>query len=141
MIRCAIICCSLKPCFSLLLIFIKLQLSLRIFLKFGKVWLYLMTKEIWVDFSFFFACYFWTLRQLNWSSIVASFSLARCFVTLLVSVQMFEMRRAWEYGIFFLKDALREKCPYSEFFWSVFSRIRTEYGEILRISPYSVRMR
>ena len=26
-------------------------------------------------------------------------------------------------------------------FWSVFSRIRTEYGEILRICPYSVRMR
>ena len=23
------------------------------------------------------------------------------------------------------------------FFWSIFSRIRTEYGEILRISPYS----
>ena len=35
----------------------------------------------------------------------------------------------------------REKCPYSEFFWSVFSRIRIEYGEILRISPYSVWMR
>ena len=33
------------------------------------------------------------------------------------------------------------KCPYSEFFWSVFSRIRTEYAEILRISPYSARMR
>ena len=27
------------------------------------------------------------------------------------------------------------------YFWSVFSRIRTEYGEILRMSPYSVRMR
>ena len=27
------------------------------------------------------------------------------------------------------------------FFWSVFSRIRTEYGEIDFISPYSVRMR
>ena len=26
------------------------------------------------------------------------------------------------------------------FFWSVFSCIRTEYGEILRISPYSVRV-
>ena len=25
---------------------------------------------------------------------------------------------------------LRKKCPYSEFFWSVFSRIRIEYGEI-----------
>ena len=28
-----------------------------------------------------------------------------------------------------------------ELFWSVFSRIWTEYREILRISPYSVRMR
>ena len=27
------------------------------------------------------------------------------------------------------------------FFWSIFSRIRTVYGEILRISPYSVRIR
>ena len=27
------------------------------------------------------------------------------------------------------------------YFWSVFSLFRTEYGEILRISPYSVRMR
>ena len=31
---------------------------------------------------------------------------------------------------------LREKCPYSELFWSPFSRIRTEYREILCISPY-----
>ena len=30
---------------------------------------------------------------------------------------------------------LREKCPNAEFFWSVFSRIRNEFGEILRISP------
>ena len=37
--------------------------------------------------------------------------------------------------------ALGKKCPHSELFWSVFSRIRTEYGEILRISPYSVQMR
>ena len=35
---------------------------------------------------------------------------------------------------------LPEKCPNTEFFWSVFSRIRTEYGEIGSISPYSVRM-
>ena len=27
---------------------------------------------------------------------------------------------------------LREKCPYSELCWSAFSRIRTEYGEILQ---------
>ena len=33
-----------------------------------------------------------------------------------------------------------EKCPYLEFFWSLFSRIQTECGEIRIISPYSVRM-
>ena len=35
------------------------------------------------------------------------------------------------------KYLMRTKCPYSELFWSAFSRIRTEYGEIL----YSARMR
>ena len=37
--------------------------------------------------------------------------------------------------------ALRKNCPYSELYWSVLSHIRTDYGEKLRISPYSVRMR
>ena len=35
-------------------------------------------------------------------------------------------------------DSLGKKYPYSEFFWSVFSRIRIEYGEVplsLRIQP------
>ena len=32
------------------------------------------------------------------------------------------------------------KCPYSEFFLSVFSRIPVENGEILFISSYSVQM-
>ena len=34
-----------------------------------------------------------------------------------------------------------ERNMYSELFWSAFCHIRTEYGEILRISPYSVRLR
>ena len=38
------------------------------------------------------------------------------------------------------------KCPYSELFWSyselsTFFRIRTEYGEIRSMSPYSVQIR
>ena len=37
--------------------------------------------------------------------------------------------------------ALRIECPYLELFWSVFSCIRTEYGEIRSISLYSVPMR
>ena len=39
------------------------------------------------------------------------------------------------------QDSLRKDCLYSELVWSVFFRIRFEYGEILRISPYSARMR
>ena len=36
----------------------------------------------------------------------------------------------------------QHKCvQIQNFFWSVFSCIRTKYGEILCISPYSVRMR
>ena len=41
----------------------------------------------------------------------------------------------------FLQVTMLEKCPYSKFFWFVFSRIWTKYGEIFRISPYSVRIR
>ena len=32
-----------------------------------------------------------------------------------------------------LPSPLREKCPNTEFFWPVFSRIRTEYGEIVQM--------
>ena len=35
----------------------------------------------------------------------------------------------------------RKMRPYSKLFWSAFSRIWPEYGKILGISPYSVRMR
>ena len=40
-----------------------------------------------------------------------------------------------------LCKSLREKYPYLELFWSAFSRIQTENGELRSISPYSVRMR
>ena len=40
-----------------------------------------------------------------------------------------------------LKTSLREKCLYLELFWSLFSRIWTEYAEIRSISPYSIWMR
>ena len=46
--------------------------------------------------------------------------------------------RKWLSPYFF---TLCEKYPYSELFWSAFSRMRTEYREIRRsISLYSVRM-
>ena len=40
-----------------------------------------------------------------------------------------------------LIQSLREKCSNTKFFWSVFSSIRTEYGERRSISPYSHRLR
>ena len=43
-------------------------------------------------------------------------------------------------GLILKISTLREKYPYLELFWSAFSRIRTEYGDILLISPYSVQM-
>ena len=44
-----------------------------------------------------------------------------------------------QFPVSFLK--LQEKCPYSVFFWTVFSAIRAEYREIRSISPYSIEMR
>ena len=44
------------------------------------------------------------------------------------------------YNWFTVWHSQHEKCPHSVFFWSVFSRIPTEYWEIRSISPYSVRM-
>ena len=45
----------------------------------------------------------------------------------------------------FLETAFMQHCvkyvQIRTFFWSIFSRIRTELEEILRISPYSVQIR
>ena len=40
----------------------------------------------------------------------------------------------------FINPSLHEKCPYSELFWSAFSRIPTEYWEILRIQSECGKM-
>ena len=38
-----------------------------------------------------------------------------------------------------IETPLHKKCPRSEFSGPAFSRIRTYYGEVWNISPYSVR--
>ena len=48
--------------------------------------------------------------------------------------------KAFLANIYFSKT-LHKNCPYLELFWSVFSCIQIEYGEIWSISPYSVRKR
>ena len=39
-----------------------------------------------------------------------------------------------------INQSLCENCPYSELYWSAFSRFWTEYEEVWSISPYLVRM-
>ena len=51
----------------------------------------------------------------------------------------YKIRSKARNGLIFKTDT-GQKCPYSEFFWSVSSRIRIEYGDIRSISPYSVRI-
>ena len=51
------------------------------------------------------------------------------------SKMMFQLER------FSSKQHCLKSVQIRSFFWSVFSRIRTEYGEMFCISPYSVRMR
>ena len=50
-------------------------------------------------------------------------------------------RKYWKKGTNISTYTLRKKCPYSEVFWSAFSRIQTEYGEIQSFSPNSVQIR
>ena len=49
-------------------------------------------------------------------------------------------KRLFLNGSFTTIESLCEICQNADFVWFVFSRIPTEYGEILRISPYSFRM-
>ena len=67
-----------------------------------------------------------------------------CYFALLVRLTTFGFgflcKIARAVGIFFIfwLFSLCKMCPFSELFWSIFSRIQTEYGKILRISPYSL---
>ena len=63
-----------------------------------------------------------------------------CVVSMYVCVCVCGVHMFWV-GVHLVEESVRENCVYLELFWSAFSRIRTEYGEILRISPYSVQMR
>ena len=60
------------------------------------------------------------------------------YYCLVISMPIFQISKK---AYLTVQQSLREKCSYSELFWSVFFPIQTEYGEIRNISPYSVRMR
>ena len=45
----------------------------------------------------------------------------------------------WQYG-YPRSGSRRKKCPYSEFFWSVYSRIWSQYGDLQSKYSYSVQI-
>ena len=54
----------------------------------------------------------------------------------MVILKTFENAKEKIHGSFLYRVNMREKCAYSKLFWFAFSRIWTEYRDILRISPY-----
>ena len=62
-----------------------------------------------------------------------------------LSLQLYYKRTLWQAFSYEFREILgiplREKCPNTEFFLVFIFPIRTEYGNLLRKSPYSVRMR
>ena len=64
------------------------------------------------------------LKQKNWCSLKQE------LMCLVLSTQRY---------LVLSRQTLREKCPNSEFFWSVFSRIRTKYGKIRTRKTLKIR--
>ena len=60
-----------------------------------------------------------TLKNFNWSIL-------ECFVSYISLVNFISIKSRAAISLKF--QLLRGKCPYSEFFWSVFSRIWTAHG-------------
>ena len=82
------------------------------------------TKELW-----YVICLYYVLKTLYISHHWAKFG--DCKIS----------ERKWQKVTPSVSNPSREKCLYSEFFWSKFFGIRAEYWDLLRKSPYSVLMR
>ena len=88
-----------------------------------------MSAPLLLKYSIFFSCI-----------QVSRFQTSRLQTSIVQSPSV-QASRVQEIIAELLRHPLREKCMYSELFWSSFSYIWTKYGEILHISPHSVRMR
>ena len=91
-----------------------------------------VVKYTYLIFYFFLTRYFGKKHRLT-------YKMSNLFVDVFVVNCLFPKITAARYAL--QSWIVRIKCPCSEFIWSVFSRIWTKYGEILRISPCSVQMR
>ena len=79
--------------------------------------------------------YFYLLSLSNYYYFSVAVIMKVSFCVCVCNMKVYGWSKYTEY---YYSGTLRKKCPYSEFFRPVFSFIRTEYGYLLRKSPYSV---
>ena len=91
------------------------------------------SKSYFFSISNFFLKILFKFRTL-YKKLFLVYQLPKC------SCSYFSKALGFYLRVLFSCESLRKKCLYSELFWFVFSRIRTENGEIRCISLYSVRM-
>ena len=60
------------------------------------------------------------------------------FVLLTYCIRDDSKKKLQTYHKYLDRNTLRKKCPYSELFWSVFLRFRTENEEILSAGKYGL---
>ena len=102
-----------------------------------------LCQIIYSDFFSYSSCYTWD----SLLTFLISFSSWHTYYFLTIHLRVHIFKIFCQFSLLLqlpsvlFNFALHKKCPYSELFWSLFSRIRTEYAEIRSISPCSVRMR
>ena len=133
--------------------------SLRIQSECGKMWTRITpNRTLFTQCSFLFVCFFCFLintsnrfHEVNtWSSLDHFFPFRSIGSNnLVIWIPLVLLETLSRKLIIFHKimiRSLRKKCTYLELFWSAFSRIRTEYGEIRNMNdqicgPESLRIR
>ena len=95
-----------------------------------------------------FLIFHWLIR--SFQQKVFSFSFHLCFSIFLTVIKMIFAEVVskkvccpvilFSLLPYFGRFPLCKRCPYSEFFWSAFFRIWTEFGDLLSKSLYSVQM-
>ena len=118
--------------------------SLRIQSECGKMWTRITPNKNIFYTVFFFVCFFFFCFLINtsnrfhevntWSSLDHFFPFrsigSNNFVIWIPLVLLETLSRKLIIFHKIMIRSLRKKCTYLELFWSAFSRIRTEYGEI-----------
>ena len=132
--------------------------NLRCFYAWSESWLFVILrryKSCFLDIYIFLASVYssvifeWVffisydrISFINWFSDILRGNTMGHWRKEMTEITLFEGSEGkWEGNDSFWRlSTQRKKYPNSKFFWSVFSSIRTEYGDLRSKSPYSAQM-